>query len=329
MPILVRVPARPSAAARPPTEFVARTPSTPSCGDGRPRSGSACAGRRRRSAASRARPPTSRIAWASPSQRASMPTLSVSWLRQSALRTPASASRRPASRPARLLDLPDVGEHAEPRKTSLPELIETTGMPAATARRIAGASPSDGIETTRPSGLVATAWSISSLIRSHAEDVGRPVVDEHVEAARGGVDAVADDRPELARRRAVGDDRDPHRAVGHRRARHRRGRRRAGDLDAVLAHDLRCSPQPASRSDAAGGQGASSGHREARAQTRAVSNRAVDLERAADRRDAVVEAADAAARGRVDAADAVVGRPPRSAPRRTRRTSTRALVASA
>ena len=47
---------------------------------------------------------------------------------------------------------------------SLPELIETTGMPAFTARRIAGASSSLGTETTRPSGCAATASSISSRI---------------------------------------------------------------------------------------------------------------------------------------------------------------------
>ena len=49
---------------------------------------------------------------------------------------------------------------------SLPELIETTGMPARTARRIAGARPGSGIETTSPSGRVATAWSIMAFMRS-------------------------------------------------------------------------------------------------------------------------------------------------------------------
>src|SRR3954467_8033878 len=49
-----------------------------------------------------------------------------------------------------------------PDATSLPELMDTTGMPAATARRIAGPSaPLSGIDTTSPSGLVATAASIS------------------------------------------------------------------------------------------------------------------------------------------------------------------------
>jgi hypothetical protein len=48
----------------------------------------------------------------------------------------------------------------------LPELMETTGMPALTARRMAGARPRSGIETTSPSGRVATAWSIMAFMRS-------------------------------------------------------------------------------------------------------------------------------------------------------------------
>ena len=50
------------------------------------------------------------------------------------------------------------------RATSLPELIDTTGMPAFTARRIGAASSSLGIETTSPSGCAATASSISCAI---------------------------------------------------------------------------------------------------------------------------------------------------------------------
>ena len=50
------------------------------------------------------------------------------------------------------------------RETSLPELIETTGMPALIARPIAGASAPLGIETTSPSGSRATAASISADI---------------------------------------------------------------------------------------------------------------------------------------------------------------------
>ena len=119
-----------------------------------------------------ASPPASRIAFASPAQRALTPLLSDSWLRHSARRTPAAASRRPASSPARLSIWPTCASTPSSLKTSLPELIETTGMPAFTARRMAGASPSDGIETTSPSGLVATAWSISALIRSTLKTSG-------------------------------------------------------------------------------------------------------------------------------------------------------------
>jgi hypothetical protein len=49
---------------------------------------------------------------------------------------------------------------------SLPELMVTVGIPALTARRIAGARPGSGSETTRPSGLLATAWSIKDTILS-------------------------------------------------------------------------------------------------------------------------------------------------------------------
>ena len=46
-------------------------------------------------------------------------------------------------------------------KTSEPEFIETTGMPAATAFLIEGLRASGfGIETTRPVGFFATAASI-------------------------------------------------------------------------------------------------------------------------------------------------------------------------
>jgi hypothetical protein len=48
----------------------------------------------------------------------------------------------------------------------LPEFIETTGIPARTARRIVGASPSSGIETTSPSGRLAIACTIIVFIRS-------------------------------------------------------------------------------------------------------------------------------------------------------------------
>ena len=84
---------------------------------------------------------------------------------QIALRTPAAASRSPALAPRLRLGLPDVGEDPEAGATGRPEFIDTTGMPARTARRIAGPMAGSGIETTRPSGLLSTASSISSRMR--------------------------------------------------------------------------------------------------------------------------------------------------------------------
>ena len=110
-------------------------------------------------------PPAAAIARARPAQRSSSPVLPICWLTQSAFRTPAAASRCPAWKPARSSSWPTCASTPSRLNSALPELIETTGMPALTARRIAGASPGSGIETTSPSGLLATAWSISALIR--------------------------------------------------------------------------------------------------------------------------------------------------------------------
>ena len=48
---------------------------------------------------------------------------------------------------------------------SLPELIDTTGIRALTARRIDPARSGLGIETTRPSGRLSTASSIRVRMR--------------------------------------------------------------------------------------------------------------------------------------------------------------------
>jgi hypothetical protein len=123
-------------------------------------------------ASTRERPPRARIASSSPAQRWSRPVLPTCWLMQIARLTPARASRTPAARPARNSSWPTWASTPNERNCSLPELIDTTGMPALTARRIAGLRPGSGIETTSPSGLVATASSISSLIRSSAYSSG-------------------------------------------------------------------------------------------------------------------------------------------------------------
>ena len=125
-------------------------------------------------------------------------------------------------------------------------------------------------------------------MRSSAVDVGRAVADQHVHLARGRLDAVAHDRPERARRLAVGDDRDPHAAVGP-PARRRRARRAASpgrDDERRLAHDRRARrsrPSSATSSERsaaprrlmriAGRSGI------ARLQPRAAARRAVDRER--------------------------------------------------
>ena len=83
----------------------------------------------------------------------------------------------------------------------LPELIETTGMPARTARRIAGATAGVGDRDHEPVGLGSRPPGRSARsCASTRERVGRLVGDRDVHLARGGVDAVADDRPERARR---------------------------------------------------------------------------------------------------------------------------------
>ena len=113
VPIFTPVPASPLAAASPPSELVASTPSAPSAstarGDQRRRARVVVDDRRARARARRPRASPSRAR----AQRASTPVLSTCWLRQSARRTPASASRRPGLEPGAVLDLADVGEHAE------------------------------------------------------------------------------------------------------------------------------------------------------------------------------------------------------------------------
>jgi hypothetical protein len=52
------------------------------------------------------------------------------------------------------------------RNRPLPELIEITGIPDFTARRIASSTSGLGIETTSPSGRAATAASMSARMRA-------------------------------------------------------------------------------------------------------------------------------------------------------------------
>ena len=110
-------------------------------------------------------PPARRSARAKPRQRSASPALPTSWLTHSPRRTPARASRRPAPSPARYSGCPTWASAPSARERSLPELIETTGMPARIARRIGPATPALGIDTTSPSGRVATASAIRASMR--------------------------------------------------------------------------------------------------------------------------------------------------------------------
>ena len=85
---------------------------------------------------------------------------------QIALRTPAAAIRSPASRPACASGWPTWARIPNWRHRSAPEFIETTGIPARSARRTAGPMAGSGIETTRPSGLLSTASLMRSRMRA-------------------------------------------------------------------------------------------------------------------------------------------------------------------
>src|SRR6266545_2860457 len=84
---------------------------------------------------------------------------------QMAFFTPSSANRWPAMSPASNSVCPTCTSTPSFANTSLPEFIEITGIPAATAALIEGPSASaSGMLTTRPSGSEATAASISWLM---------------------------------------------------------------------------------------------------------------------------------------------------------------------
>src|SRR5918997_3238622 len=100
-----------------------------------------------------------------PSQRWSSAMFPTSWLMQSALSTPSSSSRSPAPTPASNSVWPTWVSAPSSSLTSLPEFMETIGMPASFAFWIDSLKASaSGIETTRPSGSEATAASMSWLI---------------------------------------------------------------------------------------------------------------------------------------------------------------------
>ena len=99
-----------------------------------------------------------------------MPT---SWLRQSAFLHAELLHLARRADAGVVFGLADMEQAAELLVTSEPELIEITGMPAATAFFIdAPSAAASGIETTRPSGLEATAASISCAISTMSKVSG-------------------------------------------------------------------------------------------------------------------------------------------------------------
>ena len=68
-------------------------------------------------------------------------------------------------------------KHPSCFETRNPELIEITGIPAATAARIEGPNiATSGIDTINPSGFDATASSIKCDISARSKLIGRTII---------------------------------------------------------------------------------------------------------------------------------------------------------
>ena len=129
-----------------------------------------------------------------PSQRTSRATLPTSWLMQAALVTPRLCIFTPPPMPASYSVWPTWSMTPRPLATSLPEFIEITGIPAATAALIDLPSASaSGIETTSPSGLLATAASTSWAIVTMSKVSGA-----RYSTVRSGKSLAASSTPRLA-----------------------------------------------------------------------------------------------------------------------------------
>ncbi len=101
-------------------------------------------------------------ALAAEEQRSSRPTLPASWITQSAFFRPASPRRLPTASPATVSLWPMWVRAPNSADRSIPELMVTTGMPAATAFSTLSFTPSGfAIEPTIPSTSCATALSMS------------------------------------------------------------------------------------------------------------------------------------------------------------------------
>jgi hypothetical protein len=108
-----------------------------------------------------------------PLQRRSSEALPTSWLTQSALFTPAAAIFSPPPKPASYSVCPTWSSTPSCLYASLPELMEMTGMPAATAALMElPRALESGMETTRPSGFLATSASIRRLMATMSKVCG-------------------------------------------------------------------------------------------------------------------------------------------------------------
>ncbi len=128
---------------------------------------------------------------------------------QDAAARPPRRAARP--RPTRLvLGLADVPQQTEPLpRVASPELTESDGMPAATAALMDGASASgSGTEMASALGRLATAASISWLIRTMSKLRRGLVLEPDAELSRGVARTVRHDGPEGVGRLAVADHDD-------------------------------------------------------------------------------------------------------------------------
>ena len=133
----------------------------------------ASSGSARSTASTVTAPPAAAIASVRPRQRSSSDALPTSWFTHSTARAPAAASRSPPACAASYSFTPTCASRPVDCQNASPALIETIGMPAASAARSGApsASPS-GIVTMSALGRDATAASISSPMRTMSKLVG-------------------------------------------------------------------------------------------------------------------------------------------------------------
>ena len=182
-----------------------------------------------------------RRAWPGPGRGSARrgPRLPICWLTHSTRRTP-GGRQAPAGLEARaLLGLADVGQDAEAAVDVAAGVDRDDGDAGLDRAADRGGQAALGDRDDEPVGVAGDRLVDQRLHAREAVDVGRAVVDDHVHLARRGLDAVAHDGPERARRLPVGDDGDAHAAAG---ARRRPGQPRLpgwGDHDGALVHARR------------------------------------------------------------------------------------------